>query len=106
MRQVGCQGCLGAAGDKCNSASEPELIIRNGEGVHTCNTCASVLQCKPSQASHCRAEGAPNNKHLFKQSVGRNVMSGLRYVVFVGDPLAVEYISTVYAPSEGIIIGA
>ena len=30
----------------------------------------------------------------------------LRFIVFVGDPLAVEYISTVYAPSEGIELGA
>ena len=88
---------------KCNSASEPELITRNGEGVHTRNICVSVLQCKLSQASHCRAEGARNNIHLYKQSVSRNVLLGLR---FVGDTLAVEYISTVYAPSEGIIIGA
>ena len=88
------------------SASEPEIITRNGEGVHTCNICASVLLCKLSQAWHYRAEGARNNKHLFIQSVSRNMLLGLRYVVFVGDPLAVEYISTVYAPSEGIEIGA
>ena len=79
-----------------NSASEPELITRNGEGVHTCNICAYVLQCKLSQASHYRAEGARNNIHLYKQSVSRNVLLGLRFVEFVGDPLAVEYISTVY----------
>ena len=47
----------------CNFASEPELVTRNGEGVHTCNMCASVLQCKTSQASHYRAKGACNNKH-------------------------------------------
>ena len=88
---------------KSNSASEPELITRNGEGVHTCNICVSVLQCKLSQASHYRAEGARNNIHLYKQSVSRNVLLGLS---FVADPLAVGYISTVYAPSEGIIIGA
>ena len=90
---------------KRNSASEPELITRNGEGVHTCNICVSVLQCKLSQASHYRAEGA-RNIHLYRQSVSRNVLLGFRFVEFVGDPLAVEYISTVYAPSEGIIRGA
>ena len=98
---------------KCNSASEPELIKRNGEGVHTCNICVSVLQCKLSQASHYRAEGARNSIHLYKQSVSRNVLLGLSFVEFVGDPLAVEYISTIavyisdgYAPSEVILIGA
>ena len=87
---------------KCNSASEPELITRKGEGVHTCNICASVLQWTLSQASHYSAEGAHNNTHIFKQSVSRNVLLELRFVEFVGDPLAVEYISTVYAPSERI----
>ena len=52
-------------------------------------------------SSPYRAEGARNKKYLFKQSVSRNVFFGLGFVVFVGDPLAVEYISTVYAPSEG-----
>ena len=67
--------------------------------------CASVLQCELSQASQYRAKGAHNNKHFFKQSVSRNMLLGLGYVVFVGDSLAVEYISTVYAPPEGIVIG-
>ena len=80
------------------SASEPELITRNGERVHTCNICASVLQCKPSQASHHRAEGALNNKHSFKQSVSRIMLLGLRSVVFVGNSLAVEYLGTVPVP--------